>query len=94
MSSAAPIFEIVTGVAFLCVLYVGILARAAIKDIGGRLQAFGILAIAAGAFCVYEGLDTRDETFLMSGAVVLALAAILVAIGMGIRARQVRTELT
>jgi hypothetical protein len=81
------LFEIATGIAFLAVLYVGVFARPAISGIGGRLQAFGILLIAAGAFCVYEGLDTRDETFLSAGAVVLAIAALLVAVGLGIRAR-------
>jgi hypothetical protein len=94
VSSAAPLFEIATGIAFACVLYVGLLARASLNGIGGRLQALGILGIAGGAFCTYQGLDTRDETFLMSGAVVFTVAAVLIAIGMGIRARQARTEQT
>ncbi|HVY19122.1 MAG TPA: hypothetical protein VHA70_03455 [Bauldia sp.] len=84
---ATALFEIATGIAFLAVLYVGLLARPAIKGVAGRLQAFGILLIAAGAFCVYEGLDTRDGNFLSAGAVVLALAALLVAVGLGMRAR-------
>ncbi|MEJ0013725.1 MAG: hypothetical protein WDM94_14135 [Bauldia sp.] len=88
-------FEIVTGVAFAAVLYVGLFARKAIAPFGGRLQAFGILLIAAGAFCVYEGLDTRDDTFLTIGAAAFAVAAIFIAVGLGMRARQAaRTELT
>jgi hypothetical protein len=91
----AAVFEIVTGIAFTAVLYVGVFARKSIAPFGGRLQAFGILLIAAAAFCIYEGLDTRDESFLTAGAVALAFAAILVAVGLGMRARQaVRTELS
>jgi hydrogenase-4 membrane subunit HyfE len=86
--TAAALFEIATGLVFLTVLYVGVFARPAIRPLGGRLQAFGILLIAVGLFLVYEGLGRGDENMLIGGAAAFVLAAIMVAVGLAMSARR------
>jgi len=86
--TAAALFEIATGLVFLVVLYVGLFARAAIRSLGGRLQAFGILLVAVGLFLVFEGLSRGDENMLIAAAAAFVLASILVAAGLAMSARR------
>lgn len=86
-----PIFQIATGLSFALMLVIGLLARKAILTLAGKLQAFGVLAIALGFFLLSRATGSASigaggEMFLAAGAAFF-LAAVLVTAGLLIRAR-------
>lgn len=87
----SPLFMIGTGLSFALVLVIGLLARNAIKDLGGRLSAFGVLAVAAGFFFLSQAtkatsMGAGGDMFIAAGAAFF-IAAVLVTAGLFIRAR-------
>ena len=87
----SPLFLIGTGLSFALVLVIGLMARKAISTVAGRLTAFGVLAVAAGFFFLSKATDATSmgagaEMFIAAGAAFF-LAAVLVTVGLFIRAR-------
>jgi hypothetical protein len=87
-----PIFQIATGLTFLCCLVVFLGARRAIRRPSGRAQGFGLLLGALGFLFLSWGtaeptLGEAAAMILAGGAAFLA-ALLLVAIGLAMAARQ------
>ena len=87
----SPIFMIGTGLSFALILVVGLMARKAIRDLGGRLTAFAVLAVAAGLFFLSDATDATSigagGTMFIAAGAAFFLAAVLVTAGLLIRAR-------
>ena len=86
-----PLFQIATGLSFALVLVIGLMARKAIANLAGRLTAFAVVAVAAGFFFLSEAtgatsIGAGGDMFIAAG-VAFFLAAVLVTVGLFIRAR-------
>ena len=87
-----PLFQIGVGLSFALLLVIGLLARKAISDLSGRLTAFAVLSIAVGFLFLSNATSGTSvsqavETFVAAGAAFF-LAAVLVTVGLFIRARR------
>jgi len=87
-----PLFQILTGVGFFLVLVVGLGARKAIRNPAGRLTAFALLPLAAGAFCLSRAtgassIGAGGEMFIAAGGCML-VAGVLIALGLLVEARR------
>jgi hypothetical protein len=85
-----PLLLILTGVGFLLVMAVALLARPAIRDWSGRLIAFGMLCIPAGLYFLSDaaGRGSSSSSMYIAAAVAFTLSPVLSAAGLFIRGRQ------
>jgi hypothetical protein len=86
-----PLFQIATGLAFFCVLVVGLGARKAIARTGLRLVGLSLVGIAAGLFFLSQAtnatsLGAGGNMFIAAG-VALLVSGLLVVAGLLIEAR-------
>ena len=86
-----PIFQILTGLGFAGLLVIGLLARAALKPLAGRLTAFAALLTTLGLFLMSRATDATSlgagaELFIGAGASFFG-SIVLVAIAMVIASR-------
>jgi len=87
----SPLFLIGTGLSFALVLVIGLFARKAILTLEGRITAFAVLFMAAGFYFLSDAtgatsIGAGGEMFIAAGAAFF-LAAVLVTVGLFIRAR-------
>ena len=86
-----PLFTIGTGLSFALLLVIGIFARKSIQTLAGRLTAFALPATAVGFLCLSRAtgatsIGAGGQMFIAAGAAFF-LAAVLVTVGLFIRAR-------
>jgi hypothetical protein len=79
-----PLFQIFTGLGFLCILLVGTLARDALKPLWGRIAAFSLLPLTLALFLLSRAtgatsIGAGSELFAAAGAALLVSAALLAA---------------
>jgi len=87
-----PIFQILTGLTFALLLVVRFLAPGGLKPVWGKVVAFSLIFVALGHFLMSRG--TAESTFsgaaemLTLGGISYFVAAVLVTVGLVIRARR------
>jgi len=87
-----PTFQILTGLTFALLLVVRFFAPGALKPLWGKIVAFSVIFVALGHFLMSRG--TAESTFsgaaemLTFGGISYFVAAVLVTVGLVIRARR------
>jgi hypothetical protein len=87
-----PFFNILTGLTFMGVLVIGLLARNAIRPLWGKLLGFAAVAAAVGFLLLSRAtaatsIGAGGEMFMGAGAAFF-VGVILIVVGLVLRARE------
>ncbi len=81
-----PLFQILTGLAFFCVLAVGVFARPALRWVWGRLIAFSLVCSAAGFYFISAatgpGSASASGNMFIAGGAALTAGVLLITVGL------------